>query len=318
VDTDALRWFQQVAEGVTVTEVSEIDMVTQSGVSRALARLESEIGSPLLRRSGRTLKLTHAGAAFKNHVDAMLRELDDGLAVVHELADPERGSVTVAFQLSLGTWLIPALLRSFLERHPDVRFNLKQVRDELMVSALAKDDVDFEISALRPENARAQWRQLVVEPLRLAVSNEHRLRARTKIELAEVSAEKFVMLRPSTLLHQLSERLCAEAGFVPIIGFEGDDLPTVRGLVAAGLGVAIVPAPRTGSPDTATSSLHHLEITTPNAFREVGLTWLETRRLLPAAQLFRKHVIDQAAAGLVPALVEQESAQPGPASTPSL
>ena len=68
VDTDALRWFSQVADGVTVTEVSELEQVTQSGVSRALARLESEVGTPLLRRSGRTLRMTHAGAAFKRHV----------------------------------------------------------------------------------------------------------------------------------------------------------------------------------------------------------------------------------------------------------
>ena len=65
VDTEALRWFQQVADGVTVTEVGELYWVTQSGVSRGLARLEAEVGTPLLRRNGRTLRMTQAGAAFK-------------------------------------------------------------------------------------------------------------------------------------------------------------------------------------------------------------------------------------------------------------
>ena len=60
MDTDALRWFQQVADGTTVTEVSELEAVTQSGVSRALARLEDEIGTPLLQRSGRILRMTAA------------------------------------------------------------------------------------------------------------------------------------------------------------------------------------------------------------------------------------------------------------------
>ena len=63
MDTDALRWLQQVADGTTLTEVSELESVTQSGVSRALARLEAQIGTPLLRRSGRTLRMTHAGPA---------------------------------------------------------------------------------------------------------------------------------------------------------------------------------------------------------------------------------------------------------------
>ena len=72
---DALRWFQQVADGVTVTEVSQIEGVSQPGVSRALARLDAELGTPLLHRSGRTLRMTYAGSAFKRHVDALLHHL---------------------------------------------------------------------------------------------------------------------------------------------------------------------------------------------------------------------------------------------------
>ena len=102
MDTRALRWFQLVADGVTVTEVSELERTAQSAVSRALARLETEVGTPLLRRSGRTLRMTHAGVAFKHHVDVLMHELDDGLAAVSQLVDPETGTVTLAFQPSLG------------------------------------------------------------------------------------------------------------------------------------------------------------------------------------------------------------------------
>ena len=82
MDTDVLRWFKLVAEGVTVTEVSELDQVTQSGVSRALSRLEAQVGTPLLERSGRTLRLTRAGEVFKPHVDRLLAELHVGLDAV--------------------------------------------------------------------------------------------------------------------------------------------------------------------------------------------------------------------------------------------
>ena len=85
METDALRWLQQVADGTTLTEVSELESVTQSGVSRALARLEAQIGTPLLRRSGRTLRMTHAGAVFKPHLDALLHNLDDGIAAVSQI-----------------------------------------------------------------------------------------------------------------------------------------------------------------------------------------------------------------------------------------
>src|ERR1700683_1919496 len=131
MDTDALRWLQQVADGTTVTEVSDLEPVTQSGVSRALARLEDEIGTPLLRRSGRRLRMTQAGAGFKRHVDAVLHHLDDGIAAVSQLLDPDTGTVALAFQQSLGTWLVPDMARSFRTSHPLVGFQLTQVRDEL-------------------------------------------------------------------------------------------------------------------------------------------------------------------------------------------
>jgi len=302
VDTDALRWFQQVADGVTVTEVSELERVTQSGVSRALARLESEIGTPLLRRSGRTLRMTHAGSAFKRHVDAMMFQLDDGLAAVSQLIEPEAGTVSLAFELSLGTWLVPDLVSSFRTDHPHVQFELKVVPGEVASSSPGRGEADFQISTVRPTDPAVQWRQLLVEPLRLAVPNAHPLARRARIQLAEVSSEPFVMLRPTSLLRQLCEELCDSAGFRPLSDFEGDDLPTVRGFVAAGLGVAVVPALREGSPDAVTGPLRYLEIADNLAVRGIGLTWSTERRLLPAAELFRQHAIARATARLLPAV----------------
>ncbi len=305
MDTDAVRWFQQVADGVTVTEVSELEQVTQSGVSRALARLEAEVGTPLLRRSGRTLRMTHAGSQFKRHADAMLHQLDDGLAAVNQLIEPESGTVALAFELSLGTWLVPDLVSSFRARHPHVQFELRQVRDEQVTSLLGRAEVDLRISTVRPTDPAVQWRQLTVEPLRLAVPSGHRLARRTRIHLTEVSSEPFIMLRPTSLLRQRCEDLCAAAGFLPAVGFEGDDLPTLHGFVAAGLGVAIVPALREGSPDAVTGPLRYVKIADPLAVRGIGLTWSTEHPLLPAAELFRVHTIDRATARLLPAIARR-------------
>ena len=104
--------------------------------------------------------------------------------------------------------------------------------------------------------------------------------------------------------NMLCENLCEEAGFRPTLGFEGDDLPTVRGFVAAGLNVAIVPALREGSPDAVTGPLHYVEIADPLAFRGIGLTWSTERRLPPAADLFREHAIGRATARRLPAVAK--------------
>jgi LysR family transcriptional regulator, transcription activator of glutamate synthase operon len=301
LDTDALRWFQQVADGTTVTEVSELEPVTQSGISRALARLEAEVGTPLLRKSGRTLRMTHAGAVFKRHVDALLHQLDDGIAAVSQLLDPDTGTVALAFQHSLGTWLVPDLVASFRADHPGVRFLLTEVRDELQSPVLDGGQAELEIGARGPRDPALHSRLVALEPLRVALPRDHPL-ARPGIALADLAGGPFVALRRTAALRKLGDDLCEEAGFRPDVVFEGDDLSTVRGFVAAGLGVAIVPAPRAGSPESASGPLRYCEIQDVWAAREITLTWSAERRLLPAADQFRRHVIDRAAAGLVPAL----------------
>ena len=312
MDTDALRWLQQVSDGTTVTEVGEAEAVTQSGISRALARLEAEIGTPLLRRSGRTLRMTHAGAVFKPHLDALLHHLDDGIAAVSQLIDPDTGTVMLAFQQSLGTWLVPDLARSFRRTHPAIRFELIQVRDELRSAALDGGNADLEIGSRRdPADESVRTALIAQEPLRLAVPRDHRLAgarehglAGPRVDLADVAAEPFIGLQPSSALRKLTDDLCEAAGFRPTVIFEGDDLSNVRGFVAAGLGVAVVPAPRAGSPESAAGPVVYRELLDPEAVRQIWLTWSGERRLLPAAELFRRHVLRRARAGRLPAVVE--------------
>ena len=174
MDVSSLRWFQQVADGITVTEVSDLEQVSQSGVSRALARLESEVGVPLFRRSGRVLRMTQAGATFKRHVDRALHELDDGIAALTALADPATGTVVVAFQATLGSWLVPELVAGFRADHPGVRFVLHQVRDELRGPTLLDGTADLEITTVPAQDPTVRWRPLLGQALRLAVPSGSR------------------------------------------------------------------------------------------------------------------------------------------------
>lgn len=290
MDTEALRWFQLVADGTTVTEVADIFRVSQPGVSRALARVEAEVGVPLLHRTGRVLRPTHAGTVFKRHVDALLHRLDDGLASVAELVDPETGTVTLAFQLSLGTWLVPTLVSEFRQAHPRVQFRLQASDDAVGSPILTEGRVDLEFTARRPDNPDVHWEHLLSQPLALAVPADHRFARRATIDLADAADEEFVMLGASWELRALTETLCNAAGFAPRVAFEGDDLPVVQGFVEAGLGVAIVPVP-TRRKDPSHRSETLVRLTDAGARREVGVARSRSRRLLPSADLFRQHVL---------------------------
>jgi LysR family transcriptional regulator, transcription activator of glutamate synthase operon len=317
VDTDVLRWFQLVAEGATVTEVSELEPVTQSGVSRALARLEAEVGTPLLRKSGRRLRLTPAGEVFKPYADRMLGQLTEGLDAVAQFVAPDTGTVSIAFPQTLGSWLVPDLVRSFRAGHPNVGFHLTHVTDELHGLPLDGGAADLEIGArrfrTRPEDMRPgdlviHTRRIADEPLRLALPSDHRLavgdgltgiRDAGGIRLAEVAGEPFIALGPASALRNLGDDLCAAAGFRPKVVFEGDDISNVRGLVAAGLGVSIVPAPRAGSPIAGAGPVLYVPILDDGAERGLYLTWPADRALLPAAELFREHVIETVSTGRI-------------------
>ena len=127
-------------------------------------------------------------------------------------------------------------------------------------------------------------------------------RAGQRIHLAEVSAEPFVSLRPTSALRKLGDDLCQQAGFRPAVVFEGDDLSTVRGFVAAGPGRGHRPCPAGGHPGSRGRAARLLRDPRRRGGPGVTLTWSAERRLLPAAELFRRHVIRSASACQVPAL----------------
>jgi LysR family transcriptional regulator, transcription activator of glutamate synthase operon len=291
METEALRWFQEVADGVTVTEVAEAYQVSQPGVSRTLARLEAAVGTPLLRKQGRVLRPTHAGTVFKQHLDSFMHGLDDAVAAVDQLLDPESGTVTVAFQPSLGTWLVPGLIAAFRRDHPAVDFRLVQSDDAVGSSLVAGGRIDLELTARRPRNPAVRWERLLSQPFGLAVPADHRLAGHRSISITEAADEDFVALRPSWELRGQTDELCAAAGFAARVAFEADDLEVVRGFVAAGLGVAVVPTAPASSAREDGRGVRVPHLTDPGADRDVGLAWSSSRRLLPSAELFRRAVL---------------------------
>ncbi len=295
MDLQVLRSFQAVAEGLTVTDAAAEARVTQPALSRALHRLEEEVGAELLQRVGRVLRPTPAGRVFKEYVDATLDSYDRGRRAVAEVVDPEAGLVSLAFLHTLGTWLVPRLVTGFREAYPQGRFELHQHGENGLVQHLLDATADMMITSGDPGHPLITWRRLLVEPLWLAVPTGHRLARRRGVRLAEVAEEPFILLKPGYGLRSVTETLCRQAGFTPRVGFEGEEVHTLRGLVAAGLGVSLIPS----SPDAAASGdfpIRYLEITDVHGARDIGIAWLSGRTLPPASRRFIDHALRVTAA----------------------
>lgn len=298
MDTDDLRWFQLVADGETVTEVSQVFGVSQPSVSRALARLEAEVGAPLLERQGRVLRLTLAGLAFKRYVDQMVNAVDDGLARVNQLLDPERGVVSLGFPLSLGTTLVPTLIREFEKEHPEVQFVLESTRsneDNRVSSLLASGQIDLEFTTNRAIGPHILWHPVATDDLFLAVHDGHRLAGADSVDLTECADERFVLMRPPSRLRRVAFEMLGDAGVEPDVAFETEDLATVRGFVGHGLAVSILPALGATIGPLGTDHVMLIPIRHRGAHRQLGLAWTTQHPPLPSADLFRQFVIDRTA-----------------------
>jgi DNA-binding transcriptional LysR family regulator len=260
-------------------------------------RLENEVGAELLQRVGRVLRLTPAGRAFKEYVDAVLNSYDRGLRAVAEVVEPDAGVVSLAFLHTLGTWLVPRLVTDFRESSPRVRFELHQDSEIGLVQHLLDSTADLIITSKDPGNPLIVWRPMLVEPLWLAVPARHRMAQRHRVRLAEVADDLFIVLKQGFGLRSVTETLCRQAGFSPVVGFEGEEVETLRGLVAAGLGVSLVPASSgtAAAERNANLPIRYLEVIDVQASRDIGIAWLASRSLPSAPQRFIDHSLKAAA-----------------------
>lgn len=297
MNVDELRWFVVLCETGNVGRAAAELGMSQPGLSRALARLERELDMPLFDRKGRVLALNRYGEAFLDYARRALAELEAGRRAVADLASPESGTVAMAFLHTVGPWLVPRLLLSFRARYPGVRFQLIQGGSAANLAALERGEVDLVITSPRPDRGALVWRPLRREQLYLAVPVDHRFAERRRVRLAEAAAETFVANKPGTGLRESTEELWREAGIAPAVAFEGDDVATLRGMVAVGLGVAVLPRARTydgGIDQGGDPWLRYIPLAGTSGSRVLGLVWREDRWASPAVAAFRDSVLSLA------------------------
>ncbi|MGW1889567.1 LysR substrate-binding domain-containing protein [Streptomyces sp. NPDC002004] len=283
-----LAHFAGVARTEHVTRAAQEMGVPQSTLSRALVRLERDLGVDLFARRGRTVSLTPAGRTFLASVERALGEVERAAEAVRADADPASGKVAFGFLHTMGSETVPELIRAFRADHPRIRFSLVQNYGEAMLEGLRAGELDLCLTSPIPDAPDLVARRLDEQRLRLVVPDDHRLAGRRRIRLAEAAEEVFVTLEPGYGLRRITDDVCREAGFRPRVAFEGEEAETLRGLVAAGLGVALLPPPAVPRPGVV-----ELTVTAPRAVREIGVAWLEGRPDTPPVAAFKRFLLSR-------------------------
>lgn len=243
-----LAYFEAVARHEHVTRAAHELGVPQSTLSRAMVRLEQDLGVALFARKGRTVSLTPAGRTFLGSAERALAEVERAADSVRADADPTAGKVAFGFLHTMGSETVPALIRAFRADHPRVRFQLVQNYGEAMIERLRVGGLDLCLTSPVPDAPDLVARRLDEQRLRLVVPDDHRLASRRRIRLAEAADEAFVTLEPGYGLRRITDDLCAEAGFTPRVAFEGRRRRPCAAWWPCGLGVALLPPCGGGPP----------------------------------------------------------------------
>ncbi|WP_150266754.1 LysR family transcriptional regulator [Paenibacillus tepidiphilus] len=285
-----LQYFLKVAQREHVTKAAEELHVAQSAVSRQIHQLEQELGVDLFMQKGRNLQLTPVGQLFRKRVEALLKELDRSVAEVHEFLDPERGEIRIGFPHSLGTHLIPTIVAEFRRYYPNVRFRFKQGTYSSLIKDVLSGEVDLAFISPFPENDGQVAGDIVMtEDLFAILPQNHPLANETEIRLEQLKEEKFVLFSQGYSLRPIVWQACLAAGFKPQIAFEGGETDTIRGLVAAGMGVSLLP--ETALYQTNPMQPAQVRVVDPAVTRTVGIIHRSDGKLPLVARSFRNFLL---------------------------
>ena len=239
-----LRYFVTLADELHFSRAAQRLSITQPPLSLAIRGLEEELGVRLFARTRRQVALTHAGATFLEQARDILARATTAAELARAADRGTIGRLTIGFMSASIYTLLPPVLREFASSHPGVRLELRELTLPQQAAALHRRDI--EVGFVRPPVTDAELvaAPLLDEPLVVALPSGHALAGLRRIRARRLAGERFVMFQraPGLVLHDLVLGFCLQQGFAPIVAQEASQTHAVVGLVAAGIGVALVPA----------------------------------------------------------------------------
>ena len=243
-----VRVLSEVVRRGSFSAAAEALSYTQSAVSQAIARLEAETGATLIVRDRAGVRPTAAGASLVEHADGIFARIDAAEAELAAVLGVRSGRLRAASFPSAGATLMPLAIARSRERHPEVALTLAEGEPEEIAPRLRAGEFDLALLFAFPDpgtrerhGTRLRTRLLLEDPMLVALPAEHALADKPALTLEDLRAQDWVQTSASSPCARHVVRLCLAAGFEPKVTFESDDYETVQGLVAAGVGVALIP-----------------------------------------------------------------------------
>ncbi len=241
-----IRYFLAIASEGSFTRAAEHLGIAQPPLSQQIKVLEEEMGTRLFRRLAHGVELTPAGTAFRTAIANVPDQVSNGVRLARRAAAGETGVMRIGVTGTAAlNPLVPACIRAYKNKYPDVELQVMEANALVLTPALLEDRLD--VALLRPSQSEPDTLNeevLTDEPLLIALPASHILAQRgTAIDLLELRDDPFILTPRSigTSLHDASLKACEDAGFTPRLGPAAPHIASILTLVAAELGVSLVP-----------------------------------------------------------------------------
>lgn len=281
MDLRSLRAFVEVVRQGGFSAAAKVVFATQPTISKAVRQLEEELGAPLVDRLGHRVQLTPVGEVVFRRALAMLAERDHLLAELAALSGLERGTLRLGLPPLGSSILFAPLFAEFRSRHPGIAIELVEHGSSRLEDAVLAGELELAVSLL-PVPDSFEWRAVRDVPLVALLPPGHRLGGRAAVKLSELIDSPLILFESGFALNRLIDEACRKRGFVPKEAARSGQADFILALVAAGLGVALLP--RLVTENRVLSPLHAALLDEEDLRWRAALVWRRGATLSPAAR----------------------------------
>ena len=241
MEFNQLRYVCAIAETGSFSRAAERCHVAQPSLSQQVLKLEEDLGAKLFDRLGRSIRLTEAGRAFLPHARSILHQMEAARIGVEDKRTDVRGSVAAGVIPTIAPYLMPRYTAAFAKKYPEAKLRIVEETTPVLIESLRNLSIDLAVLALPLRHKEFELFPLRTEPLFAVLPKDHPRAAAKSLALKDLRGEPFVMLRDGHCFRDLSVAACTRARMVPRIAFESGQFSSLLGMVAAGVGVSLVP-----------------------------------------------------------------------------
>jgi LysR family hydrogen peroxide-inducible transcriptional activator len=282
-----LQYLVALAEHRHFSRAATASFVSQPTLSTQIKKLEDELGVALVERMPRKVLLTETGREIARRARGVLAEIDEIKAIAQRTRDPEAGQLRLGIFPTLAPYLLPHVVPLVRARLPRLALLLTEEKTEQVIKLLREGALDAGILALplHEESLHAEF--LFEEPFVLAVPDAHPLAHSTApLKLADLRDESLMLLEDGHCLRDQALEVCQLAGAVEKVGFRATSLETLRQMVAANVGITLLPTLAVKPPMAHTDNVHLIEFAGHAPSRRIALVWRKSSSLDPFLRRF--------------------------------